>query len=68
MINCIFATPLNSSVTECRNYAKSHLHRAAEAFCFRCKHRVAIDDDIPATVEKLPEERQMRIEEWLGEW
>lgn len=64
-INCIFAKPVNETVTECRNSEKSHLHRAAQAFCYRCKWRIPVDREQPPIVEQLPRERQMRIEEWL---
>ena len=65
MINCIWAKQISDTVTECRNAEKSHLHQAAQAFCYRCKWRIPVDKNEPAIVNKLPEARQMRIEEWL---
>ena len=65
MINCIFAERLTDTVTECRN-DKSHMRQTAQAYCFRCKHRIPVQRDKPAIVERLPQERQMRIEEWLN--
>ena len=65
MINCIFAKAVTEDITECRNAEKSHLHRAAQAFCSRCKHRIPVDMEQPPIVEQLPQERQMHIEEWL---
>jgi len=65
MINCIFAERLTDTVTECRNSGKSHIKQAAQAYCYRCKHRIPVNKTEPAIVERLPKERQMRIEEWL---
>ena len=65
MINCIFANRLSDTVTECRS-DKSHLKQAAQAYCYRCKHRIPIQRNEPAIVERLPKERQMRVEEWLS--
>lgn len=67
MINCVFAKPVTEEITECRNSAQSHLHRAAQAYCYRCKARIPVDMEKPPIVESLPHERQMRIEEWLKE-
>lgn len=66
MINCIFAERLSDTVTECRNSGKSHIKQAAQAYCYRCKHRIPVNKTEPAIVERLPKERQMRIEEWLS--
>lgn len=66
-INCIYAKDITKEETECRNSAKSHLHRAAQAYCYRCKHRLPVDNDLPPLVDALPHARQMRIEEWLKE-
>ena len=70
MINCIFAKRISESVTECKNSEKLHLHQAAQAYCFRCKHRVAINRFKPAIVEQqlpeAPQAKQMTLEEWLG--
>ena len=66
MINCIFAERLSDTVTECRNSTKSHIKQAAQAYCYRCKHRIPVNKSEPAIVERLPKERQMRIEEWLS--
>ena len=65
MINCVFAEALSDTVTECRNHGKSHMHRAANAYCTRCKVRVPIQLKEPPVVERLPEARQMTIEEYL---
>lgn len=65
MINCAYAKQISDTVTECRNSEKSHMHRAAQAYCYRCKARVPINMHIPAIVERIPEARQMTIEDWL---
>jgi hypothetical protein len=67
MINCIYAEWLSDTVTECRNSGKSHIKQAAQAYCYRCKHRLPVDNDLPPLVESMPHARQMRIEEWLKE-
>lgn len=67
MINCIFAKGVAENYIECRNSAKSHLHQAAQAYCYRCKHRIPVEKEMPPIVDALPHARQMRIEEWLKE-
>ena len=67
MINCIFAERLTETVTECRNSGKSHIKQAAQAYCYRCKHRIPVEKEMPPIVDALPHARQMRIEEWLKE-
>jgi hypothetical protein len=47
--------------------AKSHLHQAAQAYCYRCKVRIPVEKEMPPIVDALPQARQMRIEEWLKE-
>lgn len=66
MINCVFADRVSADITECRNSDKSHIKQAAQAYCYRCKHRIPVNKSEPAIVERLPKERQMRIEEWLS--
>lgn len=65
MINCTYAKQTSDTVTECKNSEKSHIHRAAQAYCYRCKARVPINLYIPAIVEQIPVAKQMTIEDWL---
>ena len=67
MINCIYAKDVKDGCYECSNSEKSRIHKAAQAFCYRCKWRIPVEDDLPPVVDHLPEARQMRIEEWLKE-
>ena len=65
MINCVYAKGVSETVTECRNSAKSHLHQAAQAYCYRCKWRVPVSYNAPAIVDRIPEAKQMTIDDWL---
>lgn len=70
-INCMFAHKVQGDTAiyhECQN-GKSpfHLKAVGQAYCYRCKHRVPVDNDLPPLVESMPHARQMRIEEWLKE-
>ena len=64
MINCVFAERVAQDVTECRN-DKSHIYRACNAFCTRCRVRVPLDRADPPAVNRAPACVQMTVEEWL---
>lgn len=72
-INCIFANKLKGMVNgeqitfyECGNdKSPMHLRQACNAYCTRCKFRIALFREEPAVIDRLPEAKQMTMEDWL---
>jgi hypothetical protein len=69
-INCQFANRISQNdyrLFECRNTVGTFAHKAVcQAYCARCKNRVAIYMDREAVIEKKPVVHQTTVEEWLG--
>lgn len=70
-INCMFAHKVQGDTAiyhECQN-SKSpfHLKAVGQAYCARCKARMPIMLNAEPIIERLPEARQMSIEDWLKE-
>jgi hypothetical protein len=65
-INCKYARRLYRYY-ECLNIMGTFSHKmVCQAYCARCKNRVAIIQDREAVMEKEPQVHQTTMEEWLG--
>lgn len=70
-INCMSAHKVQGDTAiyhECQNdKSPFYLKGVSQAYCTRCKERVPIMLAADPVIERLPEARQMSIEEWLKE-